>query len=589
MTLCFVLEIIMFSKPSFKKNTVYPTYSSDETLSDSPQRKNFSMLADVMAELSCEKKADQWVLDLTNIHGSKSEKLLGKIYTSDERINISELIQKEKWLHHHTLVESILNQGPGHLSADWNIFLDSMYDRSPVTIQNPIKKTLHTVHIRLQLHAEKVYEVGRKYYFHVLFIDRNQEELCAIVMSNKSEHYQYFLHRISEITRHMPASTELQEIRNIVQMGKNLASDDYRDFLPENLKATLCRKGGVENETMTHWPLFYRLNNWIEQQKRLLIEAKSATILVFSTTIPTKDFLVIKEKVQSFELILFYMLKISSANPLPHQLNFVASQQNEEKYFECDIYDTDSLFSVYQLFQPSKTSILTSEQKNFIQACNFWRKEGGGIESFMPNEQESILRLSIFSNTNVISRQQHSKILKTSELDQFKNLLAEIDSYRKRAVLLVDDGLISIKFLLRETLTTLGLGKLANDSPVSQLVTAEIWQKMKFFMLNYEHWYIVCACNGAVAQELLDGFTPDVMITDENMPEKNGTDLIRWFREHRTDQDHVRIALHSSDTDKPWQEILKSYNAVFFKKADKEIFTSIFDFSREWSSSRPGP
>lgn len=80
---------------------------------------------------------------------------------------------------------------------------------------------------------------------------------------------------------------------------------------------------------------------------------------------------------------------------------------------------------------------------------------------------------------------------------------------------------------------------LVDDDRIVRSVMAKVLEKA-----GYE---IQIASNGAEAWDILQSFTPDLIVSDINMPEMNGWELLSRMKQHETLQ-HVPFILLSGDT-----------------------------------------
>lgn len=113
----------------------------------------------------------------------------------------------------------------------------------------------------------------------------------------------------------------------------------------------------------------------------------------------------------------------------------------------------------------------------------------------------------------------------------------------KGCILLVDDQFMMMKLLFRNVSTAL------NGTAVTFLQESKNWKKYAMTQTVIADWGIICASDGAVAQEVLKYIPVDLMVTDQMMPGVKGLELILSVRmkELETYQETpMQIALHTS-------------------------------------------
>ena len=90
---------------------------------------------------------------------------------------------------------------------------------------------------------------------------------------------------------------------------------------------------------------------------------------------------------------------------------------------------------------------------------------------------------------------------------------------------------------------------------------------MLSFMIKKEGYTVFSAEDGSKALELFNGREIDLMITDLNMPNVNGTELISEIRLKEYYR-YIPVVLFSADIENEKNELMKSGATMLFDKKD---------------------
>ncbi len=136
--------------------------------------------------------------------------------------------------------------------------------------------------------------------------------------------------------------------------------------------------------------------------------------------------------------------------------------------------------------------------------------------------------------------------ISTDQIKSLEDLVRE--DAPSMIILLVEDSYVQMKMLLKQT-TGVILQSSATPTSSEQFANAgATWMKNGFAIENKGRCSIICAGNGRIALDIVKKVPITAMITDNEMPEMNGLELIASIRnlEIKENRPRMRIALNTA-------------------------------------------
>lgn len=566
-----------------------------------PEKITCLVADDIQADLFCEKVDDQWLLYLTAISGPRCVDLFGRDFHPNERIPLSQLMDTRKFKNHQRFVDEVLDIGPQ--AHNWTILFQRMYER-PIKILNPTDKTEMIVDIRMELAQQSNFEIGRYYQFHVFLNHRTPEQACNARFNEILNLTEQLITNIKESLNNID---EQHPYYRIIQDSydeiKKICLSENIDLQAMELKfhkilfysnqiqlylkkCPVAREDILKtlrlNTQIHHLCSFESLDIFSYLFHKMIYEQKIQQMLQRNIMINFKILESVKmyplatQSIQTLDSLLTSLIDLYLCSRNDTETNEVRLESSVDlkKEFLAHIYLSDPKQKFFQYYQQIQTS---HEAHDFFQSRDIWQNSGGKLNLSTRQNDETVFEFSIFSEKFKLKE----FILNPDEIQDISSILEKIDYQNKKSILFADDGVVNIKFLLTQTLNYLGLGRLPERSSSSKLDFSTHWSKLGCYILSYADWYFICAPDGKMSKELMQQWLPNAIITDHEMPNLNGTQLIEWFREAYPQKNDVRIALHSANAANNCPEKLQNLNATFLTKADKINFKMFIDSVNE--------
>lgn len=571
-------------------NSIPAPLTASLHIQDTPEKLSAIFQDDICADLICEKKDGQWMLYLISIKGSKCRELFGRNFNSDEKFALSELMDADKFEIHQRLVADVLDRGPQ--AHNWTILFQRMYER-PIKILNPLTHTEIIVDIRMELDTGITYKVGEFYKFYVFLNHRTQEHAEQVRLKKIFDSAQEFSLKTSECSGISNAQTLLQLIQEI----QDLSCVEYFDlqvmaltinhilFFSNQIRLQLQKSHKSQDmqrlsDTINHLCSsecldiisYLEFKIGFEQKKQSALIKKIA--LSFMVLGEIQIYLLSNLIIEALESLLSSLIILYSITDAESKAICLQIHVDLNKQFHAAVHLLDPNNMFFKWYQETqKSPILNEDMIEFKDVESLWKNMGGELSSSSQSLENTVFEFSIFAT----HLKPQEFILNNDELSDFTNTLKKIHYQNKKSILFADDGVVNIKFLLKQTMEFLDIGKIPARSPTTKLEFAKNWKELGCYILSFVDWYFVCVPDGICAQNLLSLWQPNAIISDQEMPHLNGTNLIQWFRAEYPEKSWVKIALHSANSLANQPEVLQPLDAIFFTKADKALFKSFID------------
>lgn len=576
-----------------------PEISTQRNLSVAmPEKISVDVQDDIKAQLICKKIEGQWELYLTAFEGPKCLELFGQNFDVHAKLALSKLMDSPKFSMHQRLVAEVLDVGP--TAHNWTMLFQRMYER-PIKILTPVDQTELIVDIRMELSEQHFYEIGHFYQFHIFLNHKTYEQACF----SKFQEILYFAEQLTiqleECFSKLEASSRQriilymnQEIKNACVV-KNLDSS----FLePMFQRIRFCSNQIRLQLNMSHIPqeslsiivgindkinhlsalesfdVFSYLGDKITHEQKVQQMQQRNLVLTYVVSEYVNKYPLFGYALDLLDALLSSLIELYVLNATePHELRLEASVDSKTQ-FHANVYLLDQQQKFFQLYQETQQAhVINNDDSHFYHDSVIWKSQGGELDVSRCNDEHTLFQFSIFAE----DFKPKEFILKSDEIHGFENILETLQYKNKKSILLVDDGVLNIKFVLKQTLEFLGLGSMASCTPTSRLNFSKNWKDLACYILAVGDWYFICAPDGRMAQQLLTLWQPDGMITDHEMPNLNGTLLIQWVREKFTGSSHFKVALHSANAEANRPDILDPLDVIFLNKADKPLFKSFVE------------
>lgn len=566
-----------------------------------PEKISLHIQDDIKALLICEKVEGQWDLYLTAFEGQKCLELFGQNFDVNEKVALYKLMDSPKFDMHQRLVAEVLDVGP--TAHNWTMLFQRMYER-PIKILTPVEQTELIVDIRMELSEQPSYEIGHYYQFYVYLNHRTYEQACFAKFQEILHFSEQLTIQLGECISNLESNFRYniifdlnQDIKNLCVVKKFDSSSQESNFqrirfysnqirlqlnmsqMPYNFLTTI----GALNDKINHlctlesFDVFSYLGDKIIHEQKIQQLQQRNLVLKYVVLKSEIKYPLFGYALDLLDALLSSLIELYVLNGTPPYELRLEANVDSKKQFHAKVYLLDHQQKFFQLYQETQqTNANFLDQSHFYSDSLTWQNQGGDLKVSAEHDEQTLFEFSIFAE----QFKPREFILKPEEIHDFEKILQTISYQNKKSILLADDGVVNIKFLLKFTLEFLGLGHIPARSPTSKMDFSKTWKDLACYILVVGDWYFICVPDGRMAQQFLTLWQPDAMITDQEMPHLDGTSLIEWFRKNFADQKHVKIALHSAKPEANRPEILEPLEAVFLTKADKRHFNSFVESVR---------
>ena len=575
--------------PFTKKDTSLKTTLSPLLLS---KKHDFSHLhtnrlaADLSAQLSCLlQPSGQWVLNLTNIQGSKVAYLLGRELTKGEYVSLDSLIPEKHRTAHHHQVEQILNEGAK--SPYWeSLFTGKMLGTLKIT--SPFQACPREINSYM---TPSAIIPANGYLFDVTFVDQTVAHLVASKAAGITHDLRGFLRSALTLITELIAINEapllsseeclqlsLQELQGHYQKGQThkinqhekithvitllqdaltMCESSHKDFLPDAF-ITKIHSRLVEAKHLL--PVDEQLTAFIENLRQCQLSLKYPTVHLSLSAHSLQS--LPREKIATLERFLLNLIK-NAAEATATQIDVTCFSIATPEQLLCEVTDNGSglqepLFSTFFNRSITKSAKIPNDieakrGEGTLLAYTAWESIGGAAIACKRQDgatgttfrlQLPMNPLTFFKPTD-LKRPLHLTPQQMLTLQRLTNTTAW-----QGILLLVDDHVINLKLLMRNITEKIAPHFQQRHNQLNQ-VSQSNWQDQAISIDIMDQWAIICAANGDMAYEIIKNNPVSALITDQHMPgTRMGSDLIAAVRalEQDTKVTPIKIALNSGDT-----------------------------------------
>ena len=515
------------------------------------QAQRVSIIPDLKAQLSYSvNDLDVYSFYLTQITGSKVRYLLGKSFEAeDERLPLDELIPIEQRQIHHTLMLSVLREGAS--SKHWDSLFRGMMSRV-IKIISPGEQVPRFVIIKMRFHTTQV--------IHVEFIDQtaiyavadkaglvthNLRALMTAGVSNIKDRAlpltreEFVRFTPVELGDYFDRQKEKDETSlGLFTEGHHWCASSRESFLPQSIIKEHMRERKNDVDVDMELLDFTRTIQAVTEGSELFCEGNTHAFSDRDTLDVLKQFLV-------------NLIK-NATNAGATKINVTGSREPSKltwKVIDNGPGMPPGLLSDFfkrpfpaRVPGASSKAIGDSRGEGTLMSNQQWLALGGDATVTSPNG-------ALSGTTFTLSICNHH-----SFFQQDVDLLSELDRLNRSKpngiILLVDDSLSIMKLLLKNVTSIIDpTYRTGEKQPGTlQAVTTQNWQITGFVIEKRGGLYVICASNGRIAYEIVKRCSVRATITDHEMPEMTGLDLIKSIRERERSLSFQRmgIALNSA-------------------------------------------
>lgn len=497
---------------------------------------------------------------LKNIHGSQKKKLLGSdVYEMDLNLFFSDNFRQ---IHNNFMIDILINRNN---SKFWDLFIDGKMNRI-VNIINPITKYEYSVKLNIIFNSQD----KNKVIFDVIFTDVS---IVNKIINNTG----LLTHDLRSI---------IKSAQNIVSLIENESSSclqtkqenftTLKELLNEAFE--MCSKSRtklmIENiniiKHIVHIKIYLEISKYLKKIKNIFPNIKFN--FVIKSNISIKSI----ENDTLWHLFLNIIKNAINANSTEISIKVDKNDDNNELLLYisdngCGMTEAKKL-NFFSRKLPEKIQdddkIDSNRGEGFLLSFYEWINLGGTVDILnneLNNNTEFLIKIKGIQENDFF-------LLSKEHLNLIQNILNETN---KKKILLIDDCLLNLKIMSLKIIRSIVPDYKHFNFPI---LTPEQWQNIGIIKIDTDTHIFILLSNGMYGKEISMIIEPSIIITDIQMPELNGIQMIKLLLEYGIKS---KILINSSYSYKDNDEIIElvqKYNIKFIEKGvDFSFIENLFN------------
>lgn len=462
---------------------------------------------------------NHWNLYLTNIRGPRIEFILGRSFTSTERLNVSDLLDVSIRDAHQEMVDNLFSEGA--ISPDWNFLFGNMFGRL-IKIRNPGNDEPRFVKILMEDLKDVPKSPSLSYEFSVRFFDETQQHIVSRENISSAHDIRALARMGLETLVNSPLKSvpksefihkppqELSYLFEKIMDREQQACEIFEQTL--NVFARSKEESPVVQPSSTSLlPIDETVNLFLNAQNFPL-----SLKLTGNTPLLLLQFQVLEILQQTLKSMIDLFLRYQISEIWIHH-------RCEEAQYICDIFSSMELpldqISVHHPDRDLKTTLVNQHQVLL--------------------SRPAIFRHGLFQQDNL-----------QSKIEEIKQQLVHNSAIP--VILLADDVALNIKMMANYCTRVIKEHLQSSQIEVKKMsfsATPEQWAKNQIVLLDVGIALFIACANGDVASKVIEKIEVDAMITDMEMPGfQNGESLILWTKvyEYQNRKKPMKILMNTA-------------------------------------------
>lgn len=489
-------------------------------------------------------------LILKNIIGTKKKLVLS---SNVNEIDLNLLLEnKFRNVHNKFIFDIAINK---QKSKYWDKFLNGKMSRN-IEIINPMNHNVFSSNLIINLIEHNVSK--NEIYFDVIFNDINP-------LTKKNEPI-VLTHELDSLV-----SSSLSIIHNLKQDYNDINIDMLNDLMNEIKNILDKTKKTVLDDVIIS---FTKDNNIENNYENTMINNFVITLIeLIKITKKISNDITINYSIEKIESFVDENLKKNIINDFTKFINILFEFIN-------NVYQPEIEINIYETNKNSIINIKISNINNinkFIENINKKTQvdEVHEVDEFnkyklLVEYMEDVLYIKIVLEKK--EKPNNKIILNNKQIEKILNI-----DHNKKIYILIDDSILNLKLLSANLLRFKNIDLTLGFKKFPKLTSSE-WQDIGILLLEVEEFIIVLLSNGEYGKQVSLLLNPQVIITDVQMPQLNGIDMIKDLIYHNVKSKMFVISAYLNNTDIEAIKFLEENNIKYFEKnGTYDWMTEIFD------------